>query len=194
MFITKLHTVSVNTKYGEKIKYIVNVNNNGKEVIADSFLGEWNKDWSVGTNLPNDVQWKSRLYNGKKYWTILSPLKYRPLASDNSTASLPIDNNPAPTPNSTPIPASALNEKILEKVSENGDKLDILTKMLEESEERNRDDNEKMVAAAPVEDPKESEETTYEPIAEDSEKKEEDIPVIEEKAEEDSVKLSDVPF
>lgn len=43
-------------------------------VWLDSFVGNWNKDWKVGSVVEvSKEQLKSREYQGKTYWTIAAP-------------------------------------------------------------------------------------------------------------------------
>jgi len=72
--IIKLSTTKINTQYGEKDKFLITVEQDGKQIQADSFCGKWNNDWREGSEIEiKQTQWKSRDYNGKKYWSIMAP-------------------------------------------------------------------------------------------------------------------------
>lgn len=72
--IAKISTVQVNTQYGQKDKYLVTVEQGGKQIQADSFVGKWNHDWVLGLEIEiKPEQWKKREYNGKTYWSIMAP-------------------------------------------------------------------------------------------------------------------------
>lgn len=72
--IIKLSTKTVTTQYGEKEKFLVTIEQDGKKIVADSFCGKWNNDWREGLELEIKAnQWKKREYNGKTYWSIMAP-------------------------------------------------------------------------------------------------------------------------
>lgn len=76
--IAKISTVKVQTQYGEKDKYLVTIEQDGKQIQADSFVGKWNNNWVLGMEFEiKKEQWKSREYNGKTYWSIMAPPEAR---------------------------------------------------------------------------------------------------------------------
>lgn len=71
MRITYLDKKTITTKFGDKEKYSVTVEKDGRPFYFDSWVGKWNQNWRVGDDLnPTKEQWKSREWNGKTYWTL----------------------------------------------------------------------------------------------------------------------------
>lgn len=71
MRITYLDKKTIQTKFGDKEKYSVTVDKDGRPFYFDSWVGKWNQNWRVGDELnPTKEQWKSREWNGKTYWTL----------------------------------------------------------------------------------------------------------------------------
>jgi len=71
MIITELQEKLIETKRGPAKKFVVKTDD-GK--TFDSFVNEWNKDWSVGQALSIEPeQWTSREYNGKMYYSVGAP-------------------------------------------------------------------------------------------------------------------------
>lgn len=71
MFIRKLTSKEVSTKYGIKSKWIV-TDENSK--MYNSWIGSWNKDWKEGDEISiKESQITSRDWEGKTYFTIQAP-------------------------------------------------------------------------------------------------------------------------
>ena len=71
MFIKKLSSKQLETKYGLKDKWIITDEN---DRMLDAFVGNWNKDWKEGQEIDvKDSQITSREYNGKTYYSIQAP-------------------------------------------------------------------------------------------------------------------------
>lgn len=68
--ISELSKTKVNTKFGEKEKWLVTFAEKPDKKL-DSFIGKWNSDWKIGKsyNFSND-QFVKREYKGKTYWSI----------------------------------------------------------------------------------------------------------------------------
>jgi len=76
--ISRISKKTVQTKdYGEKEKWGVQFKEKGNTWF-DSFIGKWNADWKVGTQIEvMKSQIKEREYNGKTYYTITAPPEAR---------------------------------------------------------------------------------------------------------------------
>jgi len=67
----------VNTQYGEKAKWLITFEESPNQLI-DSFVGNWNKNWKIGTKIeikPEQIQ--SRQWEGKTYYTLKAPPEAR---------------------------------------------------------------------------------------------------------------------
>ena len=74
--IKTIKKTKVTTKYGEKDKYLITLEE--KEGYFDSWVGFWNKNWAEGMRIKaEDSQFKSREYNGQTYYTIAAPPEAR---------------------------------------------------------------------------------------------------------------------
>ena len=73
MIITELQEKLVNTKRGPAKKFVVKTDD-GK--MFDCFVGDWNKNWSVGQPISvSPEQWSSREWQGKMYYSVNAPRK-----------------------------------------------------------------------------------------------------------------------
>lgn len=83
--IIQIERKQVTTSFGEKEKFNVTIEQDGKQIKADSFIGRWNANWAIGDEIDiKKEQWKQRDYNGRTYWSIMAPPESRSGFGNNS--------------------------------------------------------------------------------------------------------------
>lgn len=98
MVITELQEKLITTKRGPAKKFVVKTDD-GK--TFDSFVNDWNQNWTVGMAINIDPsQWTSREYMGKMYYSVGAP-KMNTFQSAPTPANQPSNEIPVILPDAS---------------------------------------------------------------------------------------------
>lgn len=75
--IEKLDKINVDTKYGNKEKYLIKFAESPEKLIG-CWVGNWNRHWEEGTEIEIEAdQMETKEYNDKTYYNLKAPAEAR---------------------------------------------------------------------------------------------------------------------